>query len=76
MAGSGSGMGGGAPNRSGTMAALSELAESQSLGRGVGVVAASRAGSRKVSGTSSGVGAAAAAADGVHRKPSNTKGFL
>jgi myosin heavy chain 9/10/11/14 len=54
-------------HRSGTMAALSELAESQ----GRGVAAGSRAGSRKVSGVSSGGGA-----EGVHRKPSNTKGFL
>jgi len=48
----------GGVHRSGTMAALSEMAESQ--GRG----------SRKVSGVSSGGG------EGVHRKPSNTKGFL
>ncbi len=59
--------GGGAVHRSGTMAALSEMAESQ--GRG----ASSRsAGSRKVSAVSS----LGAAADGVQRKPSNTKGFL
>lgn len=56
---------GGGMHRSGTMAALSEMAESQ--GRGV---AASRAGSRKLSGVSSGMG------EGVQRKPSNTKGFL
>jgi hypothetical protein len=54
------------------MAALSEMAESQSQSQGRGgVVAGSRAGSRKVSAASSVVGG-----EGVHRKPSNTKGFL
>lgn len=58
---------GGGVHRSGTMAALSEMAESQ----GRGATASSRGpGSRKVSGVSSGAG------EGVQRKPSNTKGFL
>lgn len=53
-------------HRSGTMAALTEMAEGQ--GRSA---AGSRAGSRKVSGVS-----ASGGTDGVQRKPSNTKGFL
>ena len=58
----------GAVHRSGTMAALSEMAESQ----GRAATASSRsAGSRKVSGVSSLGGG-----EGVQRKPSNTKGFL
>lgn len=66
------GVGPAALHRSGTMAALSEMAESQ--GRGA-AHSASRAGSRRVSGVSS-VGVGVALAEGVQRKPSNTKGFL
>lgn len=59
----------GAVHRSGTMAALSEMAESQ--GRSSATASSRSAGSRKVSGVSS-----LGAAEGVQRKPSNTKGFL